>query len=164
METRIGIGYDLHRFGERWPLVLGGVTFPAERALTGHSDADVLVHAIIDALLGAANLGNIGRHFPPGDPRFAGAESVGLLRESVGLLANAGWHCANVDATVIAEHPRLAPFIEAMGAAIAGAIGIELERVSVKAKTNEGVGAIGAGDAIAAMAVALIERDTGRNE
>ncbi|MGI8553624.1 MAG: 2-C-methyl-D-erythritol 2,4-cyclodiphosphate synthase [Dehalococcoidia bacterium] len=159
MESRVGIGYDLHRFGEGRRLLLGGVYFPGERGLIGHSDADPLTHAVIDALLGAANLGDIGVHFPPSDPRFAGADSLDLLRRSVELLTQGGWRIANVDATVIAERPRLTPYILSMREMLARAAGIEAARVSVKAKTNEGVGTLGAGEAIAALATALIERE-----
>lgn len=158
METRTGIGYDLHRLAAGRPLILGGVQLPWERGLVGHSDADVLTHAVIDALLGAAGLGDIGSHFPPGDPGYAGADSLQLLRESARLLAEAGWHAVNIDASVIAEQPRLGPYTAPMRMALAAAAGLDAERVSVKAKTNEGVGPLGAGEAIAALAVALIER------
>lgn len=159
METRAGIGYDVHRFGDERRLVLGGVLLPGERGLLGHSDADVVSHAVIDALLGAAGLGDIGSHFPPDDERFAGADSLDLLRQSVALLVRDGWRIANVDATVIAERPRLGPHIPAMTQTLAKAAGIDPGRVSVKAKTNEGLGALGAGEGIAAIAVALIERE-----
>ena len=158
MNLRVGIGYDLHRTGPGRRLLLGGVEVPAEFGLEGFSDADVLTHAIIDALLGAANLGDIGRHFPPDDPQFAGADSVGLLRQTLLILAACGWRPVNLDATVIAERPRLAPYIDAMRSALAEGVGLDPSRVSVKAKTNEGIGAIGSGDAIATMAVALIQK------
>lgn len=161
VDVRSGIGYDVHRFGARRRLILGGVHLAGERGLSGHSDADVLIHAVIDALLGAASLGDIGRHFPPSDPQFAGADSRALLRRTMALLAEAGWSAVNVDATVIAERPHLAPYIPAMRAALAEAGGLDVERVSVKAKTNEGLGALGAGEGIAALAVALIERSPG---
>lgn len=159
MNLRVGIGYDLHRTGSGRRLVLGGVAIPAEFGLEGFSDADVLTHAVIDALLGAANLGDIGRHFPPGDPRFADANSLSLLRQTLLILAAWGWSPVNLDATVIAERPHLAPHIDAMRAGLAEAVGLDPSRVSVKAKTNEGIGAIGSGDAIATMAVALIQKD-----
>ena len=159
MSLRVGIGYDLHRTGPGRRLVLGGVEVAAEFGLEGFSDADVLTHAAIDALLGAANLGDIGRHFPPGDPRFAGANSLGLLRQTLLILAACGWSPVNLDATVIAERPRLAPYIDAMRSSLAESIGVDASRVSVKAKTNDGIGTIGSGDAIATMAVALIQKD-----
>ena len=167
--TRIGIGYDIHRFDEGLPagrrgrtLVLGGVPFPGERGLAGHSDADVLLHAVIDALLGAAGLGDIGAHFPPGDPQWAGVSSGELLRLTAGMLQKRGFAIENVDSTVIAEQPRLAERLPEMRETIARALGIASERVNVKATTNEGLGAIGRGEGIGAMAVALLSagRDT----
>ncbi len=158
VDVRIGNGYDIHRFAAGRRLILAGVFFEGEVGLTGHSDADVVAHAVIDALLGAAGLGDIGTHFPPGDPLYAGTDSIALLRQTAGLLAQHGWRPANVDATVIAERPRLAPHAAAMRANLAHAAGLPVEAVSVKAKTNEGLGALGAGEAIAALAVTLIER------
>ena len=158
MEFRIGNGYDIHRFAAGRRLILAGVEFEGEVGLTGHSDADVVAHVVIDALLGAAGLGDIGTHFPPGDPRYAGADSMALLQQAVGLLAEQGWRPVNIDTTVIAERPRLAPQAAAMRANLAQAAGLSVEAVSVKAKTNEGLGALGAGEGIAALAVALIER------
>jgi 2-C-methyl-D-erythritol 2,4-cyclodiphosphate synthase len=158
VDVRVGTGYDLHRFGEGGRLTLAGVHLEGERGLIGHTDADVVSHAVLDALLGAAGLGDIGTHFPTADPSFAGADSLGLLRRTVAMLAERGWRPSNVDTTVIAERPRLAPHIPAMRVALAEALGIDVGEVSVKAKTNEGVGALGAGEAIAAMAVALISR------
>ena len=158
MNVRSGIGYDVHRFGEDRRLILGGVYLEGEPGLLGHSDADVLAHAIIDALLGAASLGDLGTHFPPEDARFAGADSMDLLRRAVGLLAANGWRPANLDSTVIAERPRLAPHIGAMRAALADASGLGVGQISVKAKTNEALGALGAGEGIAALATALIEK------
>lgn len=155
---RIGNGYDIHRFAEGRKLILAGVHFEGEMGLAGHSDADVVAHAVIDALLGAAGLGDIGTHFPPGDPGYTGADSIELLREAAGLLARAGWRPVNIDATVIAERPRLAPHSTAMRVNLAQAAGLAAEAVSIKAKTNEGLGALGAGEGIAALAVALIER------
>ena len=154
---RIGVGYDIHRFQEGRTLVLGGVPFAGERGLAGHSDADVLLHAVIDALLGAAGLGDIGVHFPPGDPQWAGVSSLRLLGETVRMVAGAGFAIENVDTTVIAERPRLAERLPEMRETIARALGIAAERVNVKATTNEGLGAIGRGEGIAAMAVALLE-------
>jgi len=161
VDVRSGIGYDVHRFADGRRLVLGGVWLPGERGLSGHSDADVLTHAVIDAMLGAAALGDIGRHFPTDDPRFAGADSRKLLQETVRLLGAAGWRPANVDATVIAERPLLAPHMPEIRASLAESAGMTTDRVSVKAKTNEGLGFLGAGEGIAAFATALIERIPG---
>jgi 2-C-methyl-D-erythritol 2,4-cyclodiphosphate synthase len=158
VNARIGTGYDLHRFGDDRRLVLGGVHFDGERGLVGHSDADVLTHAIVDALLGAAGLGDIGMHFPSSDERFAGANSIALLRQTLDLLAEHDWKPINIDTTVIAEHPKLEPRVAAIRASLAQAMCMDVGDVSVKAKTNDQTGAIGAGEAIAAMAVALIER------
>jgi 2-C-methyl-D-erythritol 2,4-cyclodiphosphate synthase len=155
---RVGIGYDIHRLEAGRAFVLGGVAIPAAQGPAGHSDGDTLLHAIIDALLGAAALGDIGGHFPPGDPRWKDADSLDLLRRVGAELDAGGWRVENIDANVIVESPRLAPHIAAMRACIAGALGLDIERVSVKAKTNERLGAIGAGFAIAAEAVALIEQ------
>jgi 2-C-methyl-D-erythritol 2,4-cyclodiphosphate synthase len=153
---RVGIGYDIHRFEAGRRLVLGGVEFPGETGLAGHSDADVLVHAVIDALLGAAGLGDIGAHFPPGDPVYADADSVGLLRDTAKLLTERGLTVESVDSTVIAEKPRIGPHVAKMRERMAAALGVEAARVNVKATTNEGLGAIGRGEGIAAMAVALV--------
>lgn len=150
---RAGIGYDIHRLEEGRRLFLGGLEFPGETGLAGHSDADVLLHAIIDALLGGAGLGDIGRHFPPDDPQWAGADSAALLARTCELVREAGFEPVNVDATVIAERPRLAARMEEMRDRIAGIIAIDRLRVNVKATTNEGVGDIGRGEAIAALAV-----------
>jgi 2-C-methyl-D-erythritol 2,4-cyclodiphosphate synthase len=152
----VGIGYDCHRFADGRRLVLGGVEIPHERGLAGHSDADVVTHAIIDALLGAAGLGDIGEHFPDSDERHRDADSLELLRRVVELLASRGLSVGNVDATVIAEAPRLAPHRERMREALAGALGIEPARVSVKATTAEGMGFIGREEGAAALAVASV--------
>ena len=157
MSARIGTGFDVHALVAGRPLVLGGVTVPFERGLAGHSDADVLLHAIADALLGALALGDIGRHFPDSDPRYRGADSRALLRHVAGLVANAGYGIGNVDATVVAQAPRLAPYVDAMRANIARDLGCDVARVSVKAKTTERLGFTGRGEGIAAMAVALLE-------
>ena len=154
---RTGIGYDVHAFGEKRPLKLGGVQVEHEEGLRGHSDADVLLHAITDALLGAASLGDIGQHFPPDDPSFRGADSLALLRQVVGLLRTVGYSVVNVDATVIAERPKLQPYISSMRQRIAIALGIPETSVSVKATTSEGLGALGRGEGIAALATALIK-------
>ena len=154
--TRIGTGYDLHRLVEGRPLILGGVTVPAEKGLAGHSDADVLAHAITDAVLGAVARGDIGRHFPDTDPQWKGASSMAMLAHAVTLAGEAGFDIVNVDAVVIAEHPKLAPHLEAIRASLAAVLGIETARVSVKGKTNEGVDAIGRGEAMAVHAVVLV--------
>jgi 2-C-methyl-D-erythritol 4-phosphate cytidylyltransferase/2-C-methyl-D-erythritol 2,4-cyclodiphosphate synthase len=153
---RAGIGYDLHRLVAGRPLLLGGVTIPFERGLAGHSDADAVCHAIIDALLGAAGAGDIGRHFPDTDPQWKGVSSLGLLRLAGGIVRDRGLEVGNIDASVIAERPKLAPYIDAMRANIAEALGMSIDRVSVKAKTNEGVGELGRGEAIAVHAIALV--------
>ena len=153
---RIGIGYDIHRFQEGRPLVLGGLTLPGETGLGGHSDADVLIHAVIDALLGAAGLGDIGQRYPPDDPAYAGADSRRLLAEVRAAVEEAGYRPQNVDATLIAERPELAPHLPRMRQAIGEALGLDSARVNVKATTNEGIGAIGRGEGIAAIAVALL--------
>jgi 2-C-methyl-D-erythritol 2,4-cyclodiphosphate synthase len=154
---RAGIGYDSHRFADGRRLVLGGVEVPHERGLTGHSDADAVSHAVTDALLGAAGLGDIGTHFPPGEPQWRDADSIGLLERAAGLVREAGLRPVNVDVTVVCEAPRLAPYIEAMRDRLAGALDLEPGAVSVKATTNEGMGWIGRGEGIAAMAVAVID-------
>jgi 2-C-methyl-D-erythritol 2,4-cyclodiphosphate synthase len=153
---RIGIGYDIHRFDASRTLVLGGVTFDGEPGLAGHSDADALLHAVIDALLGAAGMGDIGTHFPPGDPEWKDASSTALLEQTAGMLVVRQLTVDYIDATVIAEKPKLAPRIAEMRKTIARAVGIAPERVNVKATTNEGLGDIGRGEGIAAMAVAVV--------
>lgn len=155
---RVGVGYDVHPLVEGRPLVLGGVTIPYGRGLAGHSDADALVHAVIDALLGAAALRDIGTHFPDSDSQYAGIRSI-LLLERVGkMLCNEGWYIGNVDATVIAEEPMLAAYIEEMRRNICDALQISREQVSVKASTSAGLGFLGRGEGIAAHAVTLVER------
>ena len=153
---RIGHGYDVHRLVEGRKLILGGVDIPYERGLLGHSDADVLVHAIMDAILGAAALGDIGKLFPDSDERYAGADSLGLLAEVMRVLRGAGYEHGNVDATVVAQRPRLAPYIEQMRENIARAAGAGVSQISVKATTEEKLGFTGDGSGIAAHAVALI--------
>lgn len=153
---RIGTGYDIHRLVGGRRLVLGGVEVPFEKGLLGHSDSDVLTHAITDALLGATALGDIGTHFPDTDPHYSGASSLDLLARVVELIEERGFRVANVDAVILAERPKLAPHILAMREKLASVLKIEIERVSVKAKTNEGLEAIGRGEAMAAHAVALI--------
>lgn len=153
---RIGHGYDVHRLVPERKLILGGVEVPYELGLLGHSDADVLTHALMDALLGAAALGDIGQLFPDSDPAYEGADSLLLLKWVAELLAQKGYAVGNVDATVLAQRPRLAPHIPAMRKALAEAMGVPLDRVSVKATTEEGLGFTGAGEGIAAHAVALL--------
>lgn len=154
---RVGIGYDIHRLAADRRLTLGGVAIEHPAGLVGHSDGDVLLHALMDALLGAANLGDLGRHFPSEDPAFAGARSLELLRRVGGLVRERGLSVGSLDATVIAQAPRLAPHVQAMREAIAAALGIDADRVSVKATTNDGLGTIGSGDAIAALAIAHLD-------
>ena len=157
MAIRIGQGYDIHRLVEDRPLILGGVNIPAEKGLLGHSDADVLLHALTDALFGAAALGDIGRHFPDTDPQFKGADSRVLLRECVKRVHEAGWGIVNVDASIIAQAPKLAPHMETIRASVAETLGIDLGFVNIKAKTNEGMDAVGRKEAIEVHAVALLE-------
>jgi 2-C-methyl-D-erythritol 2,4-cyclodiphosphate synthase len=154
---RIGQGFDVHAFETGRPLVLGGVAIPHERGLAGHSDADVLLHAICDALLGAAGLGDIGRHFPDSDPRYRGIDSRELLREVARKVREAGWRVANVDATVICEAPRVAPHAAAMRANIAADLGAPETSINVKGTTTERLGFTGRGEGIAAQAIALLE-------
>jgi len=156
---RIGHGYDVHRLVEGRPLILGGVKVPYQKGLDGHSDADVLLHAVMDALLGAAALGDIGQLFPDSDPAFEGASSAALLRSVGGVLRGAGYAVVNIDATVLAQEPKLAPYRGEMRRRIAEALEIGPERVSVKATTEEGLGFTGALEGIAAHAVALIEKN-----
>lgn len=153
---RIGHGYDVHRLVENRKLILGGVEIPYEKGLLGHSDADVLLHAVSDALLGAAAMGDIGQHFPDTDPKYEGADSLMLLREVGNLLTGAGYTVGNIDATVLCQAPKLAPHIPAMRQNIADALGLAVDRVSVKATTEEHLGFTGEGLGIAAHAVALI--------
>ena len=158
---RIGIGHDTHRLVEGRPLILGGVRIEHARGLAGHSDADVVLHAVTDALLGAAGLGDIGRHFPDHDPAYAGVDSRQLLRAACARLRAAGWNVVNVDCTVIAEAPRIAPHAAAMCANIGADLGISADRINVKGKTTEGLGLTGRGEGIAAQAVALLMRADG---
>jgi 2-C-methyl-D-erythritol 2,4-cyclodiphosphate synthase len=153
---RIGEGWDIHALVPERPLVLGGVTIPHTHGLLGHSDADALCHAVTDAIFGAAALGDIGHHFPDTDERFRGADSLALLAEAARRVAQAGWQIVNVDSTVIAQAPKLAPHILAMRQRLAQALGVRLEQVSVKAKTAEKMGPVGEGQAIEARAVCLL--------
>ncbi len=154
---RAGIGEDIHRIDDARTLVLGGIIIEEGPGLAGHSDADVLLHAITDAVLGAAALGDIGHYFPPSDPRYAHADSADFLRTALRLAREAGWGVSNIDATVKAERPRLAPYIAMMRERIAEIAGVAIERVSVKAKTNEQLDAIGRGEAMAVTAIVLLE-------
>jgi 2-C-methyl-D-erythritol 4-phosphate cytidylyltransferase/2-C-methyl-D-erythritol 2,4-cyclodiphosphate synthase len=153
---RAGMGYDLHRLVEGRPFILGGVTIPFERGLAGHSDADAVCHAVTDAILGAAGAGDIGRHFSDTDPRWKGASSLDLLRRAVEVVHGEGLDVGNVDATVIVERPKLAPYIEQMRANLAAVLGVSIDRVSIKGKTNEGLGELGRGEALAVHAIALV--------
>ena len=155
---RIGHGYDVHRLTEGRKLILGGVEIPYEKGLLGHSDADVLVHAVMDALTGAARLGDIGKLCADRDARYAGADSTALLRQVTAVLAEAGWTIVNVDATVAAQAPKLAPYIPEMRERLAAAMGLDAGCVSVKATTEEGLGFTGSGEGIAAHAAALVEK------
>lgn len=154
--ARIGLGYDVHRLTEGRPLILGGVTIPYERGLLGHSDADVLLHALMDALLGAAALGDIGRLFPDSDERYRGADSRVLLREVADLLERSGFSVGNVDVTLIAQRPKIAPYVPRMRENIAADLKVPLEAVSVKATTEEGLGFTGSGEGMAAQAIAMV--------
>ena len=156
MKLRIGQGYDVHRLVEGRPLVLGGETIPFDKGLDGHSDADVLLHALGDALLGAAGLGDLGQHFPPSDERWRGANSMDLLGRIVGLVLGGGWRVLSCDLTLVAEAPRLAPYRDRIRSRIASALGVEVDAVGLKATTNEGLGALGRGEGMAALAVVLL--------
>ena len=157
-KLRVGHGYDVHRLVGGRALILGGVTVPFDRGLLGHSDADVLTHAVMDALLGAAALGDIGKLFPDSDAAYAGADSIALLERVTALLREHGWQVGNVDATVVAQAPRLAPYILEMRQRLAETMGLDVDCVSVKATTEERLGFTGSGEGMAAHAVALIER------
>jgi len=155
--VRVGLGYDSHRLGPGRPLVLAGVRVPHDRGLLGHSDADAVLHAVTDAVLGAAGAGDIGELFPDTDPRWAGADSAAFLRRAMGIAAEAGLRPVNCDVTILAEAPRLAPHRQAMRESLAGLLGLPVSAVAVKAKTNEGMGFIGRGEGIAAAAVVLMQ-------
>jgi len=157
MAVRTGIGYDSHRLIAGRPLILGGVLVASEQGLAGHSDADVLAHAVIDAVLGAAGLGDIGVHFPDSDERYRGADSIELLRTAVALVRDGGHRIVNVDATVVLEAPNLGPSRELMRERLADALGIAAEAVNVKATTGEGIGFVGRGEGVAALAIATLD-------
>lgn len=156
--ARVGIGYDAHRLVAGRPCVLGGVEIPHPRGLEGYSDADALLHAIMDAMLGAAGLADIGKHFPPGDKRFHNISSLRLLAEVRSMVEERGWRVVNVDSTLMAEEPRIGPYVAAMKGAISSALGVSGDEVGIKATTNEGMGFVGRGEGIAAMAVVLLSR------
>jgi len=155
---RVGQGFDVHALVQGRPLIIGGVEIPHTHGLAGHSDADVLLHAVTDALLGAAGLGDIGRHFPDTDPSYKGADSRRLLREAYAKVEAAGWKAVNLDATVHAQAPKIGPHASAMAANIAADLGLEASAVNIKAKTNEGLGHLGRKEGIAATVVALLTR------
>ncbi len=157
MSLKVGQGWDVHRIVPGRPLILGGITIPSEFGLAGHSDADVLAHAITDAILGAISAGDIGMHFPDTDPRWKGCDSLQFLRHACELAKKAGFQIVNVDSTVILERPKLKDFRIEIGVSLAGAMGVPLERVSVKFKTAEGVGPVGEGKSAEAQAVVLLE-------
>ncbi|MEA4941124.1 MAG: 2-C-methyl-D-erythritol 2,4-cyclodiphosphate synthase [Oscillibacter sp.] len=156
---RVGQGYDVHRLTEGRKLILGGVEISWEKGLLGHSDADVLTHAVMDALSGAAKLGDIGKLFPDTDPQYAGADSIGLLRQVAALLKERGYTVVNVDAALIAQRPKIAPYRERMEENLAAALGVDRDQVNVKATTEEGLGFTGDGSGMAAQAVALLEKE-----
>lgn len=156
---RVGIGYDLHRLETGRPLILGGIEVPYDKGLTGHSDGDALAHAITDALLGAAALGNIGQHFPDTDPAYKDADSMELLQNAVALVRDQGFEVGNLDANIVAQQPKLNPHLDAMRARLSEVLGVDIGCISVKAKTNELVGPEGRGEAISTQAVVLLKRD-----
>lgn len=159
MNIRIGQGYDVHAFGDGDHVVLGGVRVPHDRGVLAHSDGDVVIHALCDAILGALALGDIGRHFPPSDPQWKGADSRAFLRHSIALVGERGWKLGNADVTVICERPKVGPHAEAMRAALAADCAVEVDAISVKATTSEKLGFTGRGEGIAAMAVCLLVRE-----
>lgn len=159
MTIRIGNGYDIHQLAQGRKLILGGVEIPHERGLLGHSDADALTHAIMDAMLGALSLGDIGLYFPPSDPQWAGADSQVLLAQVYGLVRDRGWHIGNIDSVVIAERPKLKPHIPAMRDRLATTLAIAPEQIGIKATTHEKLGPLGREEGIAVYAVALLEQD-----
>ena len=158
MTTRIGLGYDVHRFVDDRLLVLGGMTIPHDRGLLGHSDADVLVHALMDAILGAMRDGDIGAHFPDTDPAYAGCSSIVLLERVGELMRGAGWRLVDADTVLVLEEPRISPYRDEMRAAMAAALGVDISSIGVKATTTEGLGSVGRGEGVAAHAVVLLER------
>ncbi len=157
MTFRVGIGYDAHKLVAGRKLILGGVEVPFDRGLAGWSDADALIHAVIDALLGAAGLGDIGTHFPSGDPQYENISSLNLLQRTEKLLSKNGWRTGNIDVTIVAQEPKMAPFIEEMRQHVADTLSIDTNKISIKAKTTDGMGFTGLGEGIAVYAIALIE-------
>lgn len=158
MSIRIGNGYDIHQLAADRPLILGGVNIPHHLGLLGHSDADVLTHAIMDALLGALGLGDIGHYFPPSDPKWKGADSMVLLQQVAEIIQSQGWQVSNIDSTIVAEQPKLKPHLKSMRSAIAETLRVEIDQISVKATTNEKLGPVGREEGICAYAVALLIR------
>jgi 2-C-methyl-D-erythritol 2,4-cyclodiphosphate synthase len=159
---RVGIGLDAHAFGDEAGLVLGGIEFPGERGLAGHSDGDVIAHALIDAILGAAGLGDIGELFPSGDAQWRDASSLRLLQRAYEVVKGGGWELVNADCVLVGEEPRIAPMRDAMRARLAGAMGVPLEQIAVRATTTDGLGFTGRGEGLAAQAVALLRRAPNR--
>ena len=159
MNIRIGNGYDIHKLVAGRPLILGGVKIPHTLGLLGHSDADVLTHAIMDALLGALSLGDIGHYFPPSDPKWKGADSMMLLEQVLQIIQSQGWKVGNIDSTIVAEQPKLKPHLKAMRSSLAQTMSLEIDRVSIKATTNEKLGAVGREEGICAYAVILLVRE-----
>lgn len=157
-QARVGIGWDSHRLVAGRPLIIGGVQIEHELGLDGHSDADVLTHAVIDALLGAAAMGDIGMHFPDSDERWRGADSIALLRHVVALLSDSGWAIVNVDTTLVMERPKIGPYRDRIVAELADGLGVPLDSVNLKATTGEGIGFVGRGEGVAALATAALER------
>ena len=158
MNIRIGNGYDVHRLVEGRPLILGGINIPHQLGLLGHSDADVLTHSIMDALLGALSLGDIGHYFPPSDPQWKGADSMILLEQVLKIISSQGWKIGNIDSTIVAEQPKLKPHLKSMRDALARIMAIEIDQISIKATTNEELGPIGSQEGICAYAVVLLVR------
>lgn len=158
MNIRIGNGYDIHQLVEGRPLILGGINIPHRLGLKGHSDADVLIHAIMDALLGALALGDIGHYFPPNDPRWKGSDSVMLLKEVLKIIHSQGWQVGNIDSTIVAEQPKLKPHLKSMRSTLAQAMGVAIEQVSIKATTNEKLDAVGQEKGICAYAVVVLRQ------
>ena len=156
MNIRIGNGYDIHQLAEGRPLILGGINIPHELGLLGHSDADVLTHSIMDALLGALSLGDIGHYFPPSDPKWKGADSMILLEQVLKIISSQGWKIGNIDSTIVAEQPKLKPHLKSMRDALARTLAIEIDQISIKATTNERLGPVGRLEGICAYAVVLL--------
>ena len=156
MNIRIGNGYDIHQLVAERPLILGGIEIPHTKGLLGHSDADVLTHAIMDAMLGALSLGDIGHYFPPSDPQWAGADSLILLKKVAELIEDRGWKIGNIDSTIVAEQPKLKPYLKSMRSRLAAILGLDAAQISVKATTNEKLGAVGQEQGICAYAVILL--------